>query len=240
MKIHAYIIAWNEEKILPFTLDYYSKFCEKIYVYDNMSTDNSDEIYKKYDKVIVKKWDSPEKKYNDVVLSELKSNVYKQSRKHNVDWVIVCDCDEYLYHENLIDKLKEYKENGVNIPKIDGHDMFSDTFPTYDGKLLTDKVKIGSETYDPMCKNIIFSPSLNITYMPGAHTNKVDNPIYSESAELKLLHYKFLGKDYVLERYGNLSEQLSDFNKQTGLSGHWNRPPIKYMDEMKEKQFKVI
>ena len=240
MKIHAYIIAWNEEKILPFTLDYYTKFCEKIYVYDNMSTDNSDEIYKKYDKVIVKKWDSPEKKYNDVVLSELKSNVYKQSRKHNVDWVIVCDCDEYLYHENLIGKLKEYKENGVNIPKIDGHDMFSDTFPTYDGKLLTDKVKIGSETYDPMCKNIIFSPSLNITYMPGAHTNKVDNPIYSESAELKLLHYKFLGKDYVLERYGNLSEQLSDFNKQTGLSGHWNRPPIKYMDEMKEKQFKVI
>jgi glycosyltransferase involved in cell wall biosynthesis len=240
MKIHAYIIAWNEEKILPFTLDYYSKFCEKIYVYDNMSTDNSDEIYKKYDKVIVKKWDSPEKKYNDVVLSELKSNVYKQSRKHNVDWVIVCDCDEYLYHENLIDKLKEYKENGVNIPKIDGHDMFSDTFPTYDGKLLTDKVKIGSETYDPMCKNIIFTPSLNITYMPGAHTNKVDNPIYSESAELKLLHYKFLGKDYVLERYGNLSEQLSDFNKQTGLSGHWTRPPMKYMDEMKEKQFKVI
>jgi glycosyltransferase involved in cell wall biosynthesis len=240
MEIHAYIIAWNEEKILPFTLDYYSRFCEKIYVYDNMSTDNSDEIYKKYDKVIVKKWNSPEKKYNDVVLSELKSNIYKQSRKHKVDWVIVCDCDEYLYHENLLDKLKEYKENGINIPKIDGHDMFSETFPNYDGKLLTDKVKIGSETYDPMCKNIIFSPSLNVTYMPGAHTNKVDNPIYSESAELKLLHYKFLGKDYVLERYGNLSEQLSDFNKQTGLSGHWNRPPMKYMDEMKEKQFKVI
>jgi len=54
MKIHAYIIAWNEEKILPFTLDYYSKFCEKIYIYDNMSTDNSDKIYKKYEKVIVK------------------------------------------------------------------------------------------------------------------------------------------------------------------------------------------
>lgn len=240
MKIHAYIIAWNEEKILPFTLDYYSKFCEKIYIYDNMSTDSSDKIYKKYEKVIVKKWDSPEKKYNDVVLSELKSNIYKQSRKHKVDWVIVCDCDEYLYHENLLEKLKEYREKGITMPKIDGHDMFSESFPEYDGDLITNKVKIGSETYGPMCKNIIFSPELEVKYTPGAHSNQTPNAIFSDKAELKLLHYKFLGKEYVLERYNNLSEQLSDFNKKTGLSGHWNRPPMKYMDEMKEKQFKVI
>jgi hypothetical protein len=240
MKIHAYIIAWNEEKILPFTLDYYSKFCEKIYIYDNMSTDSSDKIYKKYEKVIVKKWDSPEKKYNDVVLSELKSNIYKQSRKHKVDWVIVCDCDEYLYHENLLEKLKEYREKGITMPKIDGHDMFSESFPEYDGDLITNKVKIGSETYGPMCKNIIFNPNLEVKYTPGAHSNQTPNAIFSDKAELKLLHYKFLGKEYVLERYNNLSEQLSDFNKKTGLSGHWTRPPMKYMDEMKEKQFKVI
>ena len=58
MKIHAHILSWNEEKILPFTLDYYSLICEKIFIYDNMSTDSSDEIYKKYPKVEVIKWDS--------------------------------------------------------------------------------------------------------------------------------------------------------------------------------------
>jgi glycosyltransferase involved in cell wall biosynthesis len=58
MKIHVYIISYNEEKLLPFTLDYYSTFCEKIFVYDNYSTDSSDEIYKKYNKVEVIKWDS--------------------------------------------------------------------------------------------------------------------------------------------------------------------------------------
>ena len=41
MKIHSHILAWNEEKILPYTLDYYSTFCEKIFIYDNMS----DEMY---------------------------------------------------------------------------------------------------------------------------------------------------------------------------------------------------
>lgn len=44
MIIHAHILAWNEEKILPFTLDYYSSFCEKIFIHDNMSTDSSDDI----------------------------------------------------------------------------------------------------------------------------------------------------------------------------------------------------
>ena len=58
MKIHAHILSWNEEKILPFTLDYYSNICEKIFIYDNMSTDSSDEIYKKYPKVEAVKWSS--------------------------------------------------------------------------------------------------------------------------------------------------------------------------------------
>lgn len=239
MKIHAYIIAWNEEKILPYTLDHYSEFCEKIYVYDNMSTDGSDEIYKKYDKVKVVKWDTPDKKYNDVTLAEMKSNVYKQSRG-KADWVIMCDCDEYLYHTNLITQLEVYKEAGITMPKIDGHDMCCETFPVYDGEPLTDKVKIGSETYAPMCKNIIFNPELDIKYMPGAHSNQCPNAVFSDSAELKLLHYKFLGKDYVLERYGNLAEQLSDFNLKTGLSGHWTRPPMDYMDKMLEEQINII
>lgn len=240
MKIHAHIIAWNEAKILPYTLDHYSQFCEKIHIYDNMSTDGSDEIYKKYDNVTVVKWSTPDKKYNDVTLAEMKSNIYKQSRKHNADWVIVCDCDEYLYHENLLEKLTEYKDQGITMPKIDGHDMCCESFPTYDGQLLTEKVKVGSETYEPMCKNIIFNPKLEMNYRPGAHSNNCQGAKLSSDAEIKLLHYKFLGKDYVLERYNNLAEQLSDFNKKTGMSGHWTRPPLHYIDKMLEDNYKVI
>lgn len=240
MKIHAYIIAWNEERILPFTLDHYSQFCEKIFVYDNMSTDGSDEIYKRYDNVKVIKWESPDKKYNQAVVDyDIKSNVYKQSRG-KADWVVVCDCDEFLYHPNLIEKLKEYQDNGITMPKIDGHDMYSDDFPEYDGGLLTDKVKIGSKTYDVMCKNIIINPNLDVKYSFGSHSIHAPKAKISNEAELKLLHYKFLGKDYVNWRYGNLSNQLSDFNKKHNLGGHWTRPPMKYMDEMKEMQYKVI
>jgi hypothetical protein len=240
MKIHAHILAWNEERILPYTLDYYSKICTKIYVYDNMSTDGSDKIYKKYPKVSVIKWDSGER-FNDLTHVSIKNNGYKTySRKKNVDWVIVCDCDEILYHPNLIEKLTQYKNDGVTIPLISGHDMVSETFPEYDGKLITDKIKIGSERYEPMCKKIIFDPNIDVEYGFGAHNISSNNSVYSKEEELKLLHYKFLSKDYVEDLYVKRAKRLSDFNLKHGMGRHYFNLPFEYMDKMIAENRQII
>ena len=217
MKIHAHILSWNEEKILPFTLDYYSNICEKIFIYDNMSTDSSDEIYKKYPKVDVVKWDSGNQ-IHELNYTKIKSEEYKnKSRNQGVDWVIVCDCDELLYHENLLEKLEEYKKEGITVPLIDGHDMVSEEFPSYDGDLITNKIKIGSKTYEPICKNIIFNPDLDVQYGIGGHSFQAINAKYSKERELKLLHYKFLGINLHLYKQKLRAERLSDFNKKNGL-----------------------
>jgi hypothetical protein len=240
MKIHSHILAWNEEKILPYTLDYYSTFCEKIFIYDNMSDDNSDEIYKRYPKVEVIKWDS-NNEINEINYIKLKTESYKErSRNQNVDWVIVCDCDEFLYHPNLIDILVDYKSKGITVPKVCGHDMVSEIFPEYDGKLLVDKVKVGSERYQPMCKNIIFNPDLDVNYGIGAHSFNCDNAVFSETEELKLLHYKFLGKDYVKKLYIDRAKRLSSFNKQNKFGEHYFNLPFNYMSEMIKNNFQVI
>jgi hypothetical protein len=238
MKIHAHILAWNESKILPYTLDHYSQFCEKIYVYDNMSDDGSDEIYIKYDKVVVKKWDN-NGEINELKYLDIKNNAYKVESR-DCDWVIVCDCDELLYHPHLDKVLKSYKEQGIDVPKIDGHDMYSDDFPEYDGEPLTDKVKIGSKTYQPMCKNIIFNPKIDVLFGIGGHSFQAPNAKFGDKDDLKLLHYKFLGKEYVLWRYEMLAKRLSEFNKKHGFGGHYTRPPMDYMDRMKKEQYKVI
>tara|TARA_R110000772_G_scaffold17946_1_gene49824 strand:- start:62424 stop:63140 length:717 start_codon:yes stop_codon:yes gene_type:complete len=238
MKIHAHILAWNEERILPFTLDHYSKFCDRIFIYDNMSTDGSDEIYKKYDKVTVKKW-SNNNEINELKYLEIKNNAYKATSR-DCDWVIVCDCDELLYHPNLLEKLEEYKEIGFTVPSIDGHDMFSETFPKHDGTPITDIIKIGSETYDPMCKNIIFNPKIDVNFGIGAHSFQAPGGKFSPDRELMLLHYKFLSKEYVLARYEMMAKRLSDYNKKYGFGGHYTRPPMDYMDKMKEEQIQVI
>jgi hypothetical protein len=240
MKIHSHILAWNEEKILPFILDYYSNICEKIFIYDNMSTDSSDEIYKKYPKVEVIKWSS-NNEINEVNYINIKNNEYKKrSRGSNVDWVIVCDCDEILYHSELINVLQKYKEIGVTVPKVCGHDMVSETFPKYDGKLITEKIKIGSDRYQPMCKNIIFNPNVDVNFGIGAHSFSTTNGVFSETEELKLLHYKFLGKEYVKKLYIDRAKRLSEFNKQNKFGEHYFNLPFKYMDEVISKNQEVI
>ena len=238
MIIHAHILAFNEEKILPFVLDYYSSICEKIFVYDNMSTDSSDEIYKKYEKVTVVKWSSDDS-FNDHFNKEIKSNGYKQYSR-DADWVIVCDCDEILYHPNLINMLKYYKKIGVDIPEIDGRDMVSETFPEYDGRLITDIVQIGSDTYEPMCKIIVFNPKKDVAFGFGAHASHCSNCNRSQEKELKLLHYKFLGKNYVNKMYSERLARLSEFNIKNGLGVHYNNPPMEYMDKLIMENRNVI
>jgi hypothetical protein len=240
MKIHAHILSWNEEKILPYTLDYYSQICEKIFIYDNMSTDSSDEIYTKYPKVEVIKWDSGNE-IHELNYTKIKSEEYKKrSRGQGVDWVIVCDCDEFLYHENLLGKLEEYKKDGIDVPLIDGHDMVSEEFPNYDGDLITSKIKNGSQTYEPMCKNIIFNPDLDVQYGIGGHSFQSINAKYSKERELKLLHYKFLGKDYVKKIYISRAKRLSQFNKQNKFGEHYFNLPFQYMDSMLKENYQVI
>ena len=238
MIIHAHIIAFNEEKILPFILDYYSRICEKIYIYDNMSTDSSDEIYKKYEKVIVIKCNS-DNTFNDFINKEIKSNCYKEYSR-DADWVIVCDCDEILYHPNLINMLKHYQRIGVDVPEIDGRDMVSETFPEYDGRLITEIVQTGSETYNIMCKNIVFNPKKDMSFGFGAHWNNCPDCVRSQERELKLLHYKFLGKDYVKDIYAKRLERLSRFNIENGFGIHYNNPPMEYMDKLLKENRNVV
>jgi glycosyltransferase involved in cell wall biosynthesis len=245
MKIHAHILAWNESKILPFTLDYYGQMCDKIFIYDNMSTDNSDEIYKRYGHNIqVIKWNSNDQ-INEVNYIKLKSFGYRQFSK-DCDWVIICDCDEFLYHPYLLEKLNEYQAMGITLPKICGHDMVSKELPIRDvEKLLPALIKTGSQRYEPFCKRIIFNPKLDIIYGVGAHSIQIQNSQFikeSETEELKLLHYKFLGHEYIKERYTFLANRVSQANKEKGFADHYFHidRTLKYIDKLLEENYQVI
>jgi hypothetical protein len=91
-----------------------------------------------------------------------------------------------------------------------------------------------------MCKNIIFNPDLDVNYGIGAHSFNCDNAVFSETEELKLLHYKFLGKDYVKKLYIDRAKRLSSFNKQNKFGEHYFNLPFNYMNEMIKNNFQVI
>ena len=195
MKIHAYVICKNEELILPHLLNYYSKFCQKITFYDNESTDNTVNIINQFNEceteIITY---STNGEIRDDVYVEIKNSCWKGN---DVDFVIIIDSDEFLYHTNLIEFLAN---NKFDVYYPTGYNMISNYFPDDYSKLITEQVILG-EYCKNYSKSVIFNPKTikDINYGIGAHeSNPIgynDITIYN-GTDLKLLHYKNLGFDY--------------------------------------------
>lgn len=213
--VHYYILCWNEERILPQVLDHYSKFCQKMVVMDNESDDRSVEIIQSYPNAEVRTYQSNSQIRNDIYL-EIKNNIWKESRG-KADWVIVCDTDEVLFHPDIVNKLDELKEKGYSIVKPIGYDMISETFPDniFD-------VKMGVRDTRHLSKCILFNPDLieEINFQAGCHkcypTGKIK--MYNEE-DIKLLHFKMLGLDYVLARLNQVRGRTS----QQDLDNNWGK-----------------
>jgi len=138
MNLSVYAVAFNEEKIMPFFLDYYSQFSSKITIYDNESTDNTVSIvnnYKKCKTEVISFYS--ENSMNDYIHRDIKNKCWKDSTD---DYVIVVDCDEFIYHPNLIEFLTTTKKP-LYCPT--GYQMVSEKFPEYN-KLITEQIKTGS------------------------------------------------------------------------------------------------
>jgi len=215
INIDLFLLCYNEERMIIHTLNYYSKFCEKITIYDNFSTDNSlDLIEANFPNVEIKTFDTNGEHREDIMM-EIRNNCWKNS---TADYVIVCDMDEFLYAENLFEKLHHIKTQNIAIPVIIGYNMISDNFPTDYRTDITEQIKVGcrDRMFD---KNIIFSPKSvkEINYGPGSHQcfpSFKKHPHVDNLCELKLLHYKYLNKEYIAKRHINYADRMSDVNKQ--------------------------
>jgi glycosyltransferase involved in cell wall biosynthesis len=91
----------NEEKIIANTLKHVSKLVDKIYIYDDCSTDNTVNICKKFGEVIEgKNWEStPEGRnqmegYGRQIPLEL-------ATKEGADWIYCFDADEYADFDGI-------------------------------------------------------------------------------------------------------------------------------------------
>jgi glycosyltransferase involved in cell wall biosynthesis len=215
--VHAFFVCYNEENILPHLLKYYSTFCEKIIILDNNSTDRSCEIIESFPNTEIIPYDS-DNQLNDGIYLKLKNNVWKSSVGY-ADYVIVGDCDEFLYHTNMPQFLIDAKKNGITIFKPEGYHMVADEdFNLSVDDNIFDLVKMGLRT-NVLDKPMMFDCNkiLNINYSFGCHTANPTGEIIIGGNELKMLHYKFLGlKDHMYKQKIR-GERLSQFNKNLGL-----------------------
>lgn len=158
---------------------------------------------------------------------EFKNTSWKSSRGPDpADWVIVVDLDEIVYHPRLVEYLARCKSDGITLLWTTGYDMFAKDFPRTPGQIYEEvKNGVADAWYS---KPAVFDPNAiaEINYVPGAHgCDPIGNVIEERSPDLKLLHYRFLGLDYVLPRFEARRQRQSDLNVRRGLSFHFQKRP---------------
>jgi hypothetical protein len=189
---------------------HYDTFVDHYYIFDNFSDDGTQALLAAHSNVTVKRYDTGNK-FDDTVHQQLKNCIWKHSRG-KADYVIVIDADEFIYHKNIAVFLQQNKKYSIFRPA--GYNMVSRSFPDRDTSLtVTVKTGVRNDKYSKMA---LFDPYriVNINYLPGAHEAYPEGIVtVGQSDELKLLHYKNLGTEYVLQRVAAYRHRLSVQNR---------------------------
>lgn len=217
-KISAYFPCYNEGRLLPHLLKHYTSFCEKVTILDNYSTDNTEEIVKQFKNVTLEKFDS-NGHFNDGVNAYIKNNCWKKD-VGNFDYVIVADSDEFIWHPNFIEFIKEKKSKGYTLFRPFGYHMIADVdFQLKDEDDIFEKVKHGVKVIS-MDKYIMFDCNkiVETNFSVGSHNcNPVGEVKLYYKEDLKIKHFKYLGLQSHLEWCRVAKQRLSPFNIQNNM-----------------------
>ena len=212
--VHYYAVCWNEASFLPFMLEHYKNLVDHFYIYDNGSNDDTLRILDAHPRCSIRHFDSDG--FNDRIHIDIKNDCWKQSRG-KADYVIVCDIDELLFHPDPAKLLDNMHSRHQSILQPQGYDMYSDSYPDFKREpQITLQVTTGIPV-NKYSKCILFDPYriVDIHYDPGCHQcHPIGMVHYSTDEQCKLLHYKNLGLDYLLNRTRQLAKRLSDENLQ--------------------------
>jgi glycosyltransferase involved in cell wall biosynthesis len=232
MKIEVYAICYNEEKLLPYFLRHYSSFCDEITIFDNQSTDSGPSLCRKNPKVNLISYDTSGEIRDDIYL-EIKNNCWKRS---DANWVIICDIDEFVYHPEIRSILSLMDQVTAITPGL--FNMYSAKFPTTK-KQIYEEVDLGVPAGD---KLNIFRPDQieEINYDPGCHDcHPKGNVNISAWTGIKTLHFRYLSKQYVLDRNAFYFARLSKQNKENGWGFHYGFSS-EIVSDYFDKQFKLV
>ena len=229
-RLHVYTIAWNEARVLPFFLRHYTQFAQRIVIADNGSDDKTAVIARQHPAVELTTIDSRGELREDVLLA-FKNQAWKASRGR-ARWVIVCDVDEFLVHPDLLRYLDDSNRLGVTLPRTVGWQMVAESFPEASVDLVT-AIPNGfpDPAYGKLC---LFDPNAitEIGYAPGCHSAQPQGTvIYDADPRLQLRHYKYLGVEFVANRYRQLDQRRGDFNRTQGFGRQYSWSPERLQQE---------
>ena len=208
MIVHIYSMCWNEGAMLPYYLTHYEPFVDNFFIYDDSSTDDSLKVLRNHPKVVLGKFDRQADSF--VESAKIFYNTIWKNSRGVADWVALCNIDEHYYRPNLRDYLKRCKAEGITAIPARGYQMISDEFPEFDG-LLCDNIDTGMR-WGKMDKLSFFDPdAINPKFAGGRHKCFPEGNVkFPKRITMKLLHYKYLGLEYVITRHVELKSGLTN------------------------------
>lgn len=219
--VEVHILSYNEREILPWTVDAYDRWADRIIVHDAFSNDGTREAIAKYFPwVEVRDWDTGDQIRDDLAAA-LKSTAWRGT---DADWVAVVDADEILYAP------KGFSLDWATGPILRpvGYDMIADRLWNYEtsdiGSRFTDFIKRGAPN-DRYAKPILFRPAAlkSIRFSPGAHFVEsavgIDGkPVQAvDCPDLWLCHCKYIGPvERTAAEFARDQSRLSQQNRDNG------------------------
>ena len=204
--IDVYSNMFNEEFIVPYWLRHYETFADRIFIWDDASTDRTKELLSKSSKVTF----LPMEKHgdDDGYWTQVLFPRYEQYSRGVADWVIIADADEFIYHSNLLGVLAGEKERKTQLIRCEGFAMVSENPPTTSNQIY-EEIKMGLPDVLES-KWTIFSPDATIRYGRGRHVKPLCQKgcTQSNTTGIKLLHYRYLGAQFFEEHDQKLCERL--------------------------------
>ena len=206
LSIWLFCICRNEARLMPYFLKHYAPWVTKFVFFDELSDDGTRDIIRSCHTAELRDWPGS-CGINDDQMLTFANEAWKEARG-KADWIIWVDADEFLYHPNIIGVLQRYLHEDIDVPQIQGYTMVSKAFPTTQGQIY-DEVRRGFPD-GIWSKPAIFRR--HMWWTVGRHG--VDytrfNPKSSPHAEIKLLHYRALGMDYIRWRHQRNWERVPE------------------------------
>lgn len=204
-RVWAFAHCRNEAAMLPYFLRYYAAFCDQIHIFDDGSTDGSQDIVKAHPKATLHPLQMDG--LDEDALLALANEKYPMARG-KADWIMWPDIDEFVWHPKILDCLALFRKKGYVICRTLGFNMGGKELPADDGvSQLTDIYRTGwrAPVYS---KPIVIDPDKHVAWSRGKHTAQetghLVSPWENEYAphpwRLRLLHYRFLTPRYARER----------------------------------------
>lgn len=245
MKTYWIVLCKNEEDIIPFCIQYWSRIADKVIVYDNHSTDSSVELLSKYDWIEIRTFDSDGQ--NDVIQKQVKEQAYLEF-KDQCDILIITDMDEVFYFNDFKAISEAFVSGDYNILMTPIFSLCEDSKPPYsEDKLLHQqchkfyKQKMNHmQGFDDYSKLSIFNTKITekVNMSVGQH-------YVQTSPQMKImlsmdgfnLHIdKGLSKSFFIEKRQKMGGNLSETNKRANMCIEYLKSVEELEKEYNEKQ----